>query len=405
MSKPITWALAGLAIVLVAAVGLAVALPPSHARLVGAARTRPSPAASSAPTGGPVWPTTPPVCGLHLGLMGALSGFASGLSGPMRNGAKLAVDRFTQSHPGCAVSLVEFDTGGDRGKAATVAAQAAADPQLIGVVGPLLSGESASALPVLDRTGLPMITPSATSSALSAHGWKVFHRGLPNDTAQARGAARYLRETMGAKKVYVVDDGSAYGTEAAGTVRQALGSAVVGSERVPGTNFTGTVAKLKSSGADAVYYGGYYDGAGPLLSQMRKAGVGITLVAGDGIDDPELFTLADGQYIDGTIATCSACAVITDADFLQAYGTAFNAEPTGFAATAYDVTNIFLLGLAHGAADRRAMLTFVNGYDGPGVIGRHRFAPNGEPDPAAANVDIMQIRAGQFQWVASVPAG
>jgi hypothetical protein len=64
-----------------------------------------------------------------------------------------------------------------------------------------------------------------------------------------------------------------------------------------------------------------------------------------------------------------------------------------------------MLGLAHGAGDRAAMLAYVNGYDGGGVGGRYRFAPNGEPDPAAANVGIMQIRAGQFQWVASVPAG
>jgi branched-chain amino acid transport system substrate-binding protein len=388
------WTVAGVAVALLAAVGLALVLPPSHARPAGA------PGSAAAP---PRSAPAAPACGAHLGLLGALSGSATGLTGPVRNGVRLAVDRFTQRHPGCPVSLVELDTAGDPAKAAAAAGQAAADPHLLGVIGPLLPEEAASALPVLDRAGLPAITPTVTAGALSAHGWKVFHRAVAGDTAQALAAARYLTGTMAARKVYVVDDGSAYGTELADTVRRALGAAVVGSDRVRGRDVAGTVARLKATAADAIYYGGSYPGAGPLLAQLRRAGVSGTLVGGDRIDDPNLFTLTDGQYVDGTVATCASCAVIDDADFLTGYGTAFNAEPTGYAATAYDVTTIFLLGLAHGAGDRAAMLAFVNGYDGSGVAGRYRFTPAGEPDPAVMTVGIRQVRAGQFQWVGSVP--
>ena len=57
-----------------------------------------------------------------------------------------------------------------------VARNLVADKKIIGIVGPPFSGESEAADPIFEAAGIPMITPSATRTTLSAKGWKMFHR-------------------------------------------------------------------------------------------------------------------------------------------------------------------------------------------------------------------------------------
>ena len=81
--------------------------------------------------------------------------------------------------------------------------------------------------------------------------------------------------TLKPKKVYVIDDASEYGKGLADQVKSTLGAAVVGTDTIDtkATDYSGTVTKVKSSGADAVFFGGYYAQAGPLSKQLRDVGV------------------------------------------------------------------------------------------------------------------------------------
>lgn len=369
-------------VILIAAIGVA----------VGVRLSRSHPAAAS----------STPVCDAHLAVLGALSGSSASLGISIRQGAQVAVDRYNQQHSGCAVTLVGLDSGGDSTKAATLAAQAVADPHMMGLIGPVFSSEATSVLPVLDRAGLTAITPSASDAGLSTTGGHVFHRAIVSDTAQATATAAYIRDTMAAKRVFIVDDDSSYGARTSDAVQSALAGLVVGTDRVTrGQSLAGAVADLKRSGADVVYYGGFYYGAGPLLSAMRKAGVTTPLIGGEGIDDPAFFTQAAGGDVDGTLASCAACRPISDAGFLGAFHAAFHAEPTGYAAVAYDTANIFLSGLAHGAGTRPAMLAYVNAYNAAGMAGRYRFDRSGTGELAAGygTVGIVRADAGTFTWV------
>ena len=50
-------------------------------------------------------------------------------------------------------------------------------------------------------------------------------------------------------------------------------------------DMSAVVTEVKSSGADAVFYGGYYAEAAKLSTQLRDAGVEAQLVFGDGVKD------------------------------------------------------------------------------------------------------------------------
>jgi branched-chain amino acid transport system substrate-binding protein len=400
------------ALILLAAIGIAVyARTGSHQPIAsGSASPSVTPSASPTPTDPPVpvpavaLPSGAPVCGAHLGFLGPLNGPAGDFGTSIKQGAQLAVDGYNAQHPGCTVTLVPLDSQGEPTLVPALAHQAVADPQLLGIVGPVLSSESEVAGPTLNQAGLALITPSASRGTLSAHGWRVFHRAIPNDVSQGPAAGHYIKDGLHADKVFVVDDGSIYGVEMTTGVRPVLGSAVVGTDRVrAGGSFAGTAAKVKASGATVVYYGGYYDAAGALLNQLRSAGVTATLVGGDGMDDPSLPNNAGGQSMDGTVVT-NLVAPATDPGFVAGYRGAYGTTPGDYSGPAYDAANIFLLGLGHGVGTRAAMLDFVNRYAGNGVGGSYRFTPSGDLDVSGAKVAILVYQGGQFTYQTSEPA-
>ena len=49
------------------------------------------------------------------------------------------------------------------------------------------------------------------TSRSSEKGWKTFFRGLANDAVQGPSVANYMKNTLGYKKVCVVDDSTDYG--------------------------------------------------------------------------------------------------------------------------------------------------------------------------------------------------
>jgi branched-chain amino acid transport system substrate-binding protein len=350
-------------------------------------------------------PAVSPACGRQLGYLGAVSASPPELDTALHRGASLAVERYNRQHTDCPVTLVELDSGDDAAKAATLAGQAVADTRLLGVIGPAYSAEATAVFPVLDRAGLVAVTPSASQTDLSGNGWRTFHRAVVTDAAQAAVAASYIRDVLRAKRVYVVDDGSTYGASSAAVVHGLLAGLAVGTERVgSGQDLAGAVARIRSADADVVYYGGFHYGAGPLLGQLRRAGVPATLVGGEGIDSPALSQQTGGAGADGTVATCAACQEITDAGFRDAFRSRYASAPTGYAAVAYDVANIFLAGLRHGAGTRAAMLSYVQRYDGTGVAGRYRFTPTGELVTGRSTVGVVVVRNGQFAWVKGEPA-
>ena len=73
----------------------------------------------------------------------------------------------------------------------------------------------------------------------------------------------------------MVDDASDYGKGLADDRRQGprrRGRRIPTPSRPGQTDFSATVTKVKASGADAVFYGGYYAEAGLLVKQLRAGG-------------------------------------------------------------------------------------------------------------------------------------
>jgi branched-chain amino acid transport system substrate-binding protein len=338
-------------------------------------------------------------CDLKIGFFGALTGDAAGLGIHMRNGTKLAIDQYNKDNSDCQVKLEQYDSQGDPAKAPALAQQAVGDSKIVGIVGPGFSGESEVANPIFDAAGLPAITPSATRPSLSTKNWKIFHRGIGNDTSQGPAAGRYIKNVLKAEKVYIVDDQSAYGAGLADEVKKVIGApAGYDQIQVKQTNFSAVVTKIQGSGATVLFFGGYYTEAGLLLKQLKGAGWNGTMVAGDGVNDSNFIKVAGQQVAEGTVLTCP-CAPATKAKgtFPTDYKTAFNTDPGTYADVSYDVTKIMLEGIKSGKSSRADLLSFINSYNGTGgATGvTYKFESNGELDPAQVVVWAFKVNAGQ----------
>lgn len=338
-------------------------------------------------------------CDLKIGFFGALTGDAAGLGIHMRNGTKLAIDQYNKDNSDCQVKLEQYDSQGDPAKAPALAQQAVGDSKIVGIVGPGFSGESEVANPIFDAAGLPAITPSATRPSLSTKNWKIFHRGVGNDTSQGPAAGRYIKNVLKAEKVYIVDDQSAYGAGLADEVKKVIGApAGYDQIQVKQTNFSAVVTKIQGTGATVLFFGGYYTEAGLLLKQLKGAGWNGTMVAGDGVNDSNFIKVAGQQVAEGTVLTCP-CAPATKAKgtFPTDYKTAFNTDPGTYADVSYDITKIMLEGIKSGKSSRADLLSFINSYNGTGgATGvTYKFESNGELDPAQVVVWAFKVNAGQ----------
>ncbi|MGC9665801.1 branched-chain amino acid ABC transporter substrate-binding protein [Planosporangium sp. 12N6] len=348
-------------------------------------------------------------CGQKIAFFGALTGGNAILGINIRDGAKLAVNEYNAKHADCKVELVERDSEGSPEKAPPLATAIAGDSKVLGVVGPAFSGESKVANPIFDKTGVVIVTASATNPVLAKQGWKTFHRALGNDASQGPAAARYIKDTVKAQKVYVIDDASEYGKGLADQVKSALGSAVVGSDVIQEkqTDFSALVAKIQAANPDAIFHGGYVREGAPFLKQLRGAGVKATYVAGDGVKTDDLISGAGKDAAEGAVLTCPCVpGDKVGGSFPTSYKAVSGGRAPGtYSAEAYDAANILLKGIEAGNTTRAKLNDFVNKYEGQGITTKFKFQADGDLDPNAVAVWAYTVKDGQIVADKEIPKG
>ena len=341
------------------------------------------------------------VCDLKIGFFGALTGGDAGLVLPGKQAADLAVEQYNAENADCKVSIQAYDSQGKPELAGGLATNAVNDAKVVGIVGPAFSGESETADPIFQQAGLPTISQSATRPTLSTKGWTIFHRGVGNDFSQGPAAATYIKDTLKAQKVFVVDDQSAYGAGLADIVKEDLAALVVASDKATDNQneFGGIISKVKTSGATALFYGGYTEEASPFLKQLRASGWTGTFVGGDGIYDANMLSVTGNADVEGTVATCP-CAPATEAKgtFVQDFQAKYNEAPGVYADVAYDVTKIFLEAIGEGKSTREDIQAFITSYNkaGPATGVTYQWDDKGELNPD--QVRVWAYKATNGEW-------
>jgi branched-chain amino acid transport system substrate-binding protein len=341
-----------------------------------------------------------------LGFMGAQTGPNAQLGINISNGVELALEQHNAKSGVTQVKLIKYDTQGDPTQATNQAKKALTD-KVVGVVGPAFSGESKTAVPILDEAGIPNVSPSATAVSLAANGWKTWHRVLANDDVQGPGDADFMAKTLSAKNVAVIDDQSEYGKGLADAVRKQLATdgvkvAVNDSINPDASSYSSTVNKVKPANADAIFFGGYYSAAGKLIKQLRDGGVQGTFMSGDGSLDAQVISAAGGTAANGVLLSCTCSSAVGSTDptvqkFATDYKAKFNVDPATYSAEGFDATNVFLQAIDAGKTSTSDINDFVTKIDFKGVSKQIKFTDTGE---LAGNLlFITEVKDGKLSFL------
>ncbi|MFN2563366.1 MAG: branched-chain amino acid ABC transporter substrate-binding protein [Jatrophihabitans sp.] len=350
-----------------------------------------------------------------LGFIGALSGPNAQLGINERQGAQLAIDQANAAHKHkFQVKLVLSDSEGDPAKAPPAATKLISDSTIVGVIGPAFSGESEAVNPSFCGASPPMptVTASASRGTLQNHGWKCWHRIIPNDNVEGSQGADWLARS-GAKKVFVLSDLSAYGAGVAGTMAHELQAKGVkvqtsGVDGKTTQNYNPIAQTIASSGADALFYGGYDTAAALLAKALKSAGFKGRTVTGNGGKD-SIFTKDAGAAGNGWYFTCG-CQDATIApsakQFAADYKAKWKTDPSTYSSEAFDAANLFMDAMdkasANGPVTRTSLLTALNAEDFQGITTSIKFQPNGEVEAKNLVVNLFQEKNNQIVGIGDI---
>jgi branched-chain amino acid transport system substrate-binding protein len=318
-----------------------------------------------------------------------LIGQASPLTGPQahlgkdnENGARLAMDEInaaglTLGGKKVVLEMKSEDDAADP-KTATTVAQKLADEGVVGVIGHLNSGATIPASKIYFDNGIPEISPSATAVAYTASGFNTAFRIMTNDAQQGSVLGNYAVTKLGAKRIAIIDDRTAYGQGLADEVEKAVkaaGGDVVAREYTSdrSTDFMAILTSIKGKKPDLIFFGGMDPQAAPMIRQIKQLGIKAKFLGGDGVETPKFLELA-GADAEGVLASNPGLplAAMPGGSEFKAKFEAKYGEIQNYAPYAYDAMNVLVDAMKRAnSSDPAKYLAELPKTDYQGVTGLH----------------------------------
>ena len=280
-----------------------------------------------------------------------LSGGSAIIGESIRLGAQLKLEEESAKFKelGYTLQLESYDDQSDPKKGVSNANIIGADESILAVVGHYNSGVAIPSSEVYNKYNLAMITPGATAVDITERGLKTVNRIVERDDGQGPAAAKYAVETLGAKKIFIIQDKTAFGSGVAEAFRgkaEELGAEIIGFEgiTVGEKDFNGVVNQVLTKKPDAIYFGGIYSEAGIILKQAREKGIYVPFIGADGMDSSGLVDIAGDAVKNTFITSVAGVSTATEAGkkFVETYEAKFNKKVEAFSVYGYDTMGVIL---------------------------------------------------------------
>jgi len=343
-----------------------------------------------------------------IGHFASMSGDTSTFGVETDNGVRLAMKEINEAG-GILGKKVRVDTQDDQSKpeeAKTVVTGFAADPNVVAVIGEVASTRSLNAAPVLQRAGIPMVSPSSTNPAVTKVGDYIF-RVCFIDPFQGSVMAKFAREDLKVSRAAILrDQQSDYSVGLADVFKrefEKLGGTVIKdvSYNAKDHDFRSQLAQVKD--AEAIFIPGYYGEVGTIARQARELGIKAPLMGGDGWDSEKLIEGAGGagKALEG----CYFSNHYSKDDksnersqkFVEAYTKEYGKAPSGLAALGYDAMMIVADAIKRGGAAERDKIkeALAQTKDYPAVTGDITIDANRNATKPAV---VLEIQGAEFVY-------
>ncbi len=355
--------------------------------------------------------TSGEVITVRIGQVSPLTGPQAHLGKDNDNGARLALDEINATGMTLGGKKVKFvllseDDMADP-RTATVVAQKLVDQRVAGVLGHLNSGTSIPASKIYFDAGIPQISPSATAIEYTAKGFKTTFRVMTNDRQQGKVLGEYAVKKLGARRIAIIDDRTAYGQGLADQMAMAVrdaGGEIVAREFTTdrSTDFLAILTSIKAKKPDLVFYGGMDAQGGPMAMQLHSLGIKAKFLGGDGVQTSEFLKLA-AAHAEGVTASSPGLPIDSmpgGKEFRQKFTSRFGTIQT-YAPYAYDAAMTMVEAMKQAdSAEPARYLAELPRIQRAGVTGPISFDERG--DIRGGAITLYQVKGGKWEVLETV---
>ena len=340
---------------------------------------------------------------LEMGSMSPLTGPYAADGTDIKNGVLTAIE-VIKSEGGVTgfddITLSAQDTACDP-RQAVAAANKLINEEVKAVVGAYCSSSTLPASEVLMEEDIVMITPASTNEKVTERGLPYMFRTCGRDDDQSKAAVAFMKDHLGAKTVYLVDDKTAYSQGLADNVEKGAkeaGLKVLGHEHVNqgDKDFSAVLTKIKQADPDVFYISLQNSATGALMViQAKRMGIDAKYLGQDAVYHPQLIDIAkdasEGMYLTfGYVDTENPAYQ----KFLKAYKPKYG-DPGAYSAYAYDSAMAYFKAVNKaGSTDPEKVREALIDLTFQGASKQIDYKENGD---SGSNYIVRIVKDGEFQ--------
>ena len=247
---------------------------------------------------------------IKIGFNAPLTGFAAADGNSALIGAQLAVEQVNAAGgvDGDEIELVVYDDQASPKEAAPLAVKMTTQDEVTAGISGSYSGSTRAAATIFQENAVPYISAYAVHPDITRAGDYVFRTSFMGEV-QGRAGAKLIGDLMGLKRVALITLNNDFGKSLATGFKEKaadFGIEVTGEYEysIRDREFGPIVSKVRADNPDAIYASGYFFTAGPLVRQIRAAGITAPVIGQEGYDSQKFIEIA-GPDAEGVIITTS----------------------------------------------------------------------------------------------------
>jgi branched-chain amino acid transport system substrate-binding protein len=348
---------------------------------------------------------------VKIGAIQPLTGPQAHLGKDNENGTRMAIDdanaqNLTIGGKKVRFELISEDDQADP-KTATIVAQKMVDEKANGIIGHLNSGTTIPASKIYSDAGIVQISPSATNPKYTEQGFRTAFRVMPNDVQQGKVLGDFAVTRLGARKVAIIDDRTAYGQGLADQFEKAAkaaGGEIVAREFTTdkSTDFMAILTAVKAKNPDVLFFGGMDAQGGPMIKQFKTLGLNAKFLMGDGGSTPEFIKLAGGSA-EGAYSSLPGLP-LDKMPGGKAFADKFTAKYGQiqlYAPYCYDAVSVMIAAMQKAdSTDPAKYLPALAGIAHDGVTAKVSFDAKGDIKDGA--ITLYQVKDGKWEVLETV---
>ena len=332
--------------------------------------------------------------------IGAAGPWKEGYGVMSRRGIDLAVDEINRAGGinGARLKVVARDDEASGSRAAEIAQEFVANPEIMAVVGHVNSGAMLAAAKIYDGQLTAVATTASSPDLSGASKWtfRVISSDSLNGVILARFASRIGGNSADLKNASVLYENDSYGRGLAEAFRKAFRGTIISFDPISeDLNPEPFVSYFKARQPGIVFVAGREKSALKILREAKAQGFNAVFIGGDGWQSIVTDTAAsEGAYVGTSFNAEDPDPNVQRfvSTFEQRYGT----RPDAFAALAYDATRLVAQAIAKKGKDRRGIRNYLaslgSGDAFDGVTGPVYF--NSLGDPIGMGFRVAQVVQG-----------